>query len=640
MNTFKMAWTLLKNNFKLYKFYLVVLTMTVAIYYNFLAIHYNPYLDVLNEQYDYARTASSVCSCVLVITVVFFMIHANNFFYKQRFKEIGIYLLMGIKNSKIGCIFAIESVMVGCIALSVGIGIGVIFSKLFFMLLTRAMILKAQIPFYIPIKAIRTLILIFGIILIMLAIKNYRMVKKGKLIDMLNATKKEQELPSFKWQRGILGITCIGIGYGLAWNIERANSFFGDVSIPILILVCIGTYLFFGSFMGIILDRCVKNKNLIYKGSRIISFSNTLFRLGSHYRSYAMTAILCAATVTAFGGSLALRQYADQNVVVEAPYSISYIGNDNATNQSIISTINASSHKIILMHRTHMLKQQVVPQKNTTYIEGVQIVTSYSEVLNVLQKLGFAKYEKILENIKPNIKEVIKIPHAMGSSVRHEKNIYTIGDKTYILKQQVKMPFTGEIPGIGLCPVYILSDEAYENLKVGKEEIILNGINITNPEDSMGLVLKLAGIVPGGTNNLNTFVGQYEYKYYLVGAFYFLGLVMTIVFVIATFSTIYFKILSDAIYDKNQYGMLIKIGTSKEELVKSIRMQVGMAFILPAILGISHGSVAVSILEAFMQCSFKKSIFLAVVAFAGIMGVFYIIITKKYIQVISEGEKL
>jgi putative ABC transport system permease protein len=55
LNVFKISWLLFKNNLKLYRFYLGVLILATAIYYNFLAVNYNPYLKVLGEQYVFAQ---------------------------------------------------------------------------------------------------------------------------------------------------------------------------------------------------------------------------------------------------------------------------------------------------------------------------------------------------------------------------------------------------------------------------------------------------------------------------------------------------------------------------------------------------------------------------------------------------------
>ena len=192
MNAFKIAWLLFKNNLRLYQFYLAVLTVSTAIYYNFLAVSYNPYLQVLNEQYVFARTASSLCSIIIFLTIMSFMYHANNFFYRLRYKEIGTYMLMGIPSGKIGAVFALESMLLGVTALVIGLPVGVLFSKLFFMMLGKAMILDTQIPFYIPVRAIGLLLLIMAFIIMVMGLKNYFVVRSSRLIEILNAAKKSR----------------------------------------------------------------------------------------------------------------------------------------------------------------------------------------------------------------------------------------------------------------------------------------------------------------------------------------------------------------------------------------------------------------------------------------------------------------
>lgn len=186
-----------------------------------------------------------------------------------------------------------------------------------------------------------------------MGLKNYWTVRRSKLIDILNAAKKEQSMPRIRWIRGALGVACIAAGYYLALNILRLEINFLLTSVLIVILVCIGTYFFFGSFLAIILNALIRKKKIIYKGSRLVSFSNTLFRLRTHYRSLSMTAILCAATLAALSGSLALKYFADANAAMEAPYSISYINQDEATDRKIKEMIQDSPRKILGQNRSH-----------------------------------------------------------------------------------------------------------------------------------------------------------------------------------------------------------------------------------------------------------------------------------------------
>lgn len=639
MNAFKISWLLFKNNLKLYQFYLRVLIITTAIYYNFLAVNNNPYMQVLNQQYSYVRAASSLCSMILLLTVLSFMFHANNFFYKLRYKEIGTYILMGIPGSKVGTVFALESILLGGISIITGLPVGMLFSKLFFMLLGKAMILDTQIPFYIPLKAISTLLLVLGGIILLMGLKNYWMVRRSKLIEILNAAKKEQSLPKIKWIRGIMGVACIAAAYYMALNILDLEMDFIQATVLILVLICIGTYFFFGSFLAIILTMLIQKKKVIYKGSRLVSFSNTLFRLGTHYRSLSMTAILCAATFAAFSGSMALKYFADTNTAVEAPYSISFTNQDEATNQKIKELVQESPHRILVEHQSHFLTGKVTYNDGSGEKTETCLITSYSEVKKSLMVTRPGNYQQILKGFDLRDNETVSILHSnlVFSGISRAGEPHVIQGKSYTLKKEVKIPFIGELQGIGQYDTYIITDKQYDELKENGEEMMLYGINITDPEDSMSLVEKIAGVMKNPRDNLNSFAGQYQYKYYLIGAFYFMGLVMAVVFVISTFSTMYFKILSDAILDREQYKILMKIGMTEQEIEKSIFTQVGMAFILPALLGMVHGIMAIKALESFIHYQFTGSILVGAGVLILAMAGFYLFISRKYQNMVVKG---
>ncbi len=643
MSAFKISWLLFKNNLRLYKFYLAVLILSTAIYYNFLAVNYNPYLKVLDEQYVFAQVASSLCSIILFLTVLSFMLHANNFFYKLRFKEIGTYMLMGIPCSKVGTVFALESMMLGGTAMLIGLPVGLLFSKLFFMLLGKAMILNIRIPFYIPIKAVSLLILIFAFIILLMGMVNYWMVRRSKLIEIMNASKKEQSLPKIRWIRGFMGVFCILTAYYLAVNILNLPFDlplnFMETSVLILILIIIGTYFVFGSFLAIILKALIANKRVIYKGSRLVSFSNTLFRLGTNYRSLAMTAILCAATLAAFSGSLALKYFADTNATVEAPFSITYMSQGEATNQRIKALIQESPHQILTEHETHFVKGRVSYRNGLAEQIETCLITGFSEVKQSLMVTRPGNYREIIADIEPLDNETVSILHAnlVFSGISYIGDHLVIQGREYILKKEVKIPFIGEMHDIGCYQTYIVTDEQFDELKKNNPVMSLYGINITDPEDSITLVQKIAGVMKNPGGNLNSYAGQFQYKYYLIGAFYFMGLVMTLVFMISTFSTLYFKILSDAILDREQYKILMKIGMTEKDIAVSIYTQLSIAFLLPSLLGLMHGVMAIKALESFIHYQFTGCILAGVGILILAMTGFYVLMGKKYKNMVVRG---
>ncbi|MFK8318552.1 FtsX-like permease family protein, partial [Bacillus velezensis] len=185
---------------------------------------------------------------------------------------------------------------------------------------------------------------------------------------------------------------------------------------------------------------------------------------------------------------------------------------------------------------------------------------------------------------------------------------------------------------------YVLNDNDYKELRKKNQEIVLNGVRITDEKESREVVNRIKEVVPGGDTNVNGKNQSFTWEYYALGQFFFLGLIMSLVFILATFSTIYFKILSDAFTDREQYSMLKKIGMSKKEVQRSVYLQVGIAFLLPVIVGALHSIVAMNMLEQIMNVKFTIPILCGIGLFVFIMVAFYIGLCKNYTKLVYEEQ--
>ena len=603
MNSFKIAYKLLKNNMSIYGFYLVVLVITVVTYYNFAAVQYNDKFVELANHLQTAMIPSLTCGFVLICTVVFFMWHANGFFFKQRQKEIGIYMLAGVSSSKIGRVYAIESILLGGLSLLIGLPVGILLSKLFLMLLGKSMLVEGQLPFTVSLNAIIQLMVVFGVIFLFLGIKNYRTIKKSQLINMVNAVKQRNTLPKLNYFKGVLGILLILTGYISGLNLKRWDLDLLGSSMTAVVAVCTGTYLIFGSLLTILFSKLSKNKKFVYKNSRLVSVSNIFFRLKGNYRSYAMTAILVASTVTALSVSMSFKQYMDNHVMIEAPYSFSYESNYKGIKDKVIGVIENSSHRLIGINEVQFCITDIeyLNKNKKVQFSKAAIVTSYSQIKKTLEYLKYENRESVLKRLKPKENEAVLISEAstIAPPLALKNTQIRINGKDYFIKEGTQVPFTGNVPGLGSEKTYILNDDEYIRICANLSPITLNGFNVTEPENTAELIADISKILSEEAKKVNPYLNQYIWEYYAMGIFYFLGLIMSLVFMLATLSTIYFKLLSEAFMDREQYTMLRKIGMSKEEVQKSVYVQMAIAFLLPVIIGIIHSIIAMKMLEKF-----------------------------------------
>lgn len=620
MSSFKIAIMNFKRNIKTYSLYLMAMIFSVAAYYNFLSMRYNPQFLEFKEVSTYVEGTSYTASMFMIMFLIFFIAYSSNFFLSQRKKEIGVYAFMGIDNYKIALIFASEGLLLGILSLAIGLIVGILFSKLFMMILAKVALLDMTIKFFISKKAIVGTIIAYSIILTITFLKGYFDIVRTNLIDLLNSLKKEEELPKVNYFKGIASIIIIGVAYFIAVNYEKLGF---DITFLVTVLLIVwGTYWLFGSFFSMVIRHYINKKSYLYKGVNIISVSNIAFRIKNNYRTLAAVAVLITTCITCFGTVSSLKYYVGENHKIEVPYTISYISNDEEEIKKVDEIVENSNHKVELKEKANFL---YVPDREV-------VVLKFSDFENILSDLKVENGEKITSKFNLAKGEAIYIerPKTMMSTLEKQKSI-AIGDEKYNIKINTKVPLLGN--GVSF-PCIVVNNEEYEVLKSQFDESGFNGIILDNPDDTKDLIFKLAETLPRESNLYGYWVAGATF-YDFAGIIYFVGAFLSLVFVFATGSIIYFKTLSESFRDKNKYEILKKLGTTDFEIYKSVSKQVGIFFILPLIVGAIHSTVAISVLSDLMNYSLIVPTIISIVVFAIVYGIFYIFTTKKFISVVE-----
>ncbi len=598
----------------------MAMIFSVAAYYNFLSMRYNPQFLEFKEVSTYVEGTSYTASMLMIMFLIFFIAYSSNFFLSQRKKEIGVYAFMGIDNYKIALIFASEGLLLGILSLAIGLIVGILFSKLFMMILAKVALLDMTIKFFISKKAIVGTIIAYSIILTITFLKGYFDIVRTNLIDLLNSLKKEEELPKVNYFKGIASIIIIGVAYFIAVNYEKLGF---DITFLVTVLLIVwGTYWLFGSFFSMVIRHYINKKSYLYKGVNIISVSNIAFRIKNNYRTLAAVAVLITTCITCFGTVSSLKYYVGENHKIEVPYTISYISNDEEEIKKVDEIVENSNHKVELKEKANFL---YVPDREV-------VVLKFSDFENILSDLKVENGEKITSKFNLAKGEAIYIerPKTMMSTLEKQKSI-AIGDEKYNIKINTKVPLLGN--GVSF-PCIVVNNEEYEVLKSQFDESGFNGIILDNPDDTKDLIFKLAETLPRESNLYGYWVAGATF-YDFAGIIYFVGAFLSLVFVFATGSIIYFKTLSESFRDKNKYEILKKLGTTDFEIYKSVSKQVGIFFILPLIVGAIHSTVAISVLSDLMNYSLIVPTIISIVVFAIVYGIFYIFTTKKFISVVE-----
>ena len=594
MSVFNIAYNNFKNNIKVYTMFFISMIFSVVILSNFLIMMDGEAMKVLGDMNEeYSKIILQVITVILVIFMFFFIWYASNIFLRNRKKEIGIYAFMGLDSSVIGKIYFIEMMLIGVSASIIGTTIGVVLSKFFQIVVFKIADFNIDVTFNVSLNSIIYTVAIFMCIFLFMSIKGFISIVRSKIVDLLNANKKQEKMPKVNfliYVIGIISLFLIGYGYYLV-NEEAMNA------LKTLVLVCIGTYGLFGAVFPIVFNFLINRKSILYKGSNIVTINNLAYRFKKNYTIYATIAILTATTTTVLGTAFSMKttyENSQRNITL---YSLALSSTDEFNSEEIADKLKEVGEEKYSLN-TKVLKVNSTLKDVPQYQNDEYIVVSYDNLSNILKANGDEKdLDKFNEEmVEGNNVIYIERPGTLMSFLANTNDI-TLNDVKFNVSESTRIRVFGE--ALNYSTIVVNNDE-YEKLKETATEINFYGIKIENEENIINVIDEI-----GKNLNLETthgFYGQFELKtiewvkfVYAIGGFLFL------VMALAEASIIYIKIYSDANEDKQKYKTLLSIGASKKDISKSISREVALFYFIPLVVGAIHSYFAINALADFMK---------------------------------------
>ena len=637
MDSLKLAFFNVKNNIKLFKFNVISMVFAIAVFFNFFSLIFNPSLNLADTDKLSIKVTLYMTSIILVFFILFFILYSNSFFLKQRKKEIGIYTFMGVDNSKIAVVFAIEEILLGVVSLILGLFFGMVFQKAFLMLLTKIAAFKSSVTFYLSIKSVIITSVVFILIFSLAALRGFMTISRSKLINLLNAEKHEDKLLKTRYFTGIMAIVLILIGYFFSGRIFT-EEFFTNSSIVILSII-IGTFLLFSSFLSVVVKFMKNSKGILYSGTNIISISNIAYRIRYNYRTLACITIIVATTITSIGAAFSVQHMFNSIKRVAYPYSFSYVSSDSRVNARVLDTISGTKHKILLNLETNFLSFNSEGNKEFPKNHPVIKLSDFNRIISSLKVENKEEIIASAKGLEDGTAFAVESSNDSGFTNNQGLDMYGLNIK---VKKTINAPLLG---GRFQYNTIILTDNDYykfkENcykLETAEKEKLFTGIVVSNQEDSLELSKKLAAI-PELKDNFTSYVVYCNLFNEVIGVVKFAGIFLGVVFMLSTASIMYMKLMSDAIGDKKKYEILMKLGISEGELYRAVSKQVGLSYTLPLIIGAMYAFMGIGVLQKFLnkylEISLLKPFIVSLAIYTIIYIGFYILTTRKFVDMVK-----
>ena len=585
---------------------------------------------------------------VITVFAVIFLFYTNSFLIKRRKREFGLFNILGMEKKHLSIVIALESMIVFLVSMVLGIGIGILLDKAFYLLIAK--MLNASIPlgFYISYQSIVNSIILFLIIFVLMYVFSLIQINLSNPIELLHGDQHGEKEPKTKWLLALIGLICLGTGYYMSVSIQDPVTAFAFFMVAV-ILVVIGTYMLFTAGSIVILKLLRKNKRYYYKTNHFISVSNMIYRMKQNAVGLGNICILSTMVLVMLSTTISL--WVGMNDIIETrfPRDITVSINSVDSNQALY-TIDDMNYAIEqagiqtedeLVYRT--LSVSAFNQGNT-YTFGNENM-SLQDISNVVV-LYFITLDDYNRTEGTNVSlapdEVLVFPS--GKQFDHKtidiaSNTFKVkgildsikADSNYSANLQNSM-FVVVDSMDTLFMIDDLQKQAY-----GDNASYIHTSYDFNLSKSEGMSVKeatdaLIANYPGDTTYMmvDTQEGNYEDLLSLYASFLFIGIFLSFLFIMATVLIMYYKQITEGYEDKKRFEIMQKVGLNKREVKKTINSQVLTVFFLPLVVAAIHIVFAFPMIEKMLRLLYLDNTNLYIMTTVICFGVFALVYVLIY----------
>ena len=675
MMLFKLSLKNIRKSFKDYAIYFFTLILGVAIFYVFNAIDSQTVLlnvtSSTREIIDLMVNMLSGVSVFVSFILGFLIIYASRFLMKRRNKEFGIYLTLGMSKGKISKILLLETLIIGIISLVIGLVVGVGASQLMSVLVANSFEADlTEFTFVFSSSAMIKTIIYFGIMYLLVMIFNVINVGRCKLIDLIYANKKNEEVkmknPVVCTIVFIISVCALGYAYYLVTAGVDTLTGANDIFIPI-ILGCVSTFFIFWSLSGLILKIVMSFKNLYYKGLNSFVLRQISSKVNTMVFSMTVICLMLFVTICVFSSSLSIKNSMTANLVELAPVDVELSKTRNISEEYAYET---GYSEVLRQDSFRSIEESLnlVDFDVNHYFKDITTVYTYvSDDFTFEDTLGSAA--STIKSEYPIFtyhapEEIMKLSDYNKVAWLYGNTEYALNSNEYMIiadfestmemrNEALKTNPSINVFGVTLMPKYDECQDGFvrisnSHINTGiivvpdsivdesylEREILLANYKADSEEGKQAIEDTLMAIenhpYSGNiTMNASTKISIYEASVGLGAMVTFIGLYLGIIFLISSAAILALKELSESTDNKERYQMLRKIGTDEGMINRALFKQIAIFFSVPLILAIIHSIFGIEfckyILMTFGEEEMTKSITMTAIFLIIIYGGYFLI---------------
>ena len=668
---FKLSIKNMRKTIKDFAIYFLTLVLGVAIFYMF---------NSLDSQEAMMQVSSSTRELIkLMITMLGFVsvfvavilglliVYANNFLINRRKKEFGTYMMLGMSKGQISRILLIETIFVGIISLIVGLVIGVFASQFMSVLVGKLFAADmSKFEFVFSKDACIKTCIYFAVMYIAVMIFNTFTISRYKLINLLNASKKNEQIKIKNLWVCILvfiiGVVILGYAYyKVTGGVNELST--ADTILPIILMGIVGTILVFWSVSGFILKLVQLRKNIYLKDVNMFVLRQLHNKINTTLVSMSIICLMLFMTITILSSALSLNNTMRKDLEDTTPVDINLYKTANLPENEKMSKAQIEDSRKTMLQTLEdngfdmtKLKDVVeIPVYATNELTWRDTLSPvYDEVKQQFPNLLYETAEEIVKvsdynkvarlygNTEYQLKDDEYIILCDFDNMKNLRNkalkadsTITIAGKEYKSKYDECQNGYIYMAGSHINNGIILVPDSCNLTEDMKEETFLAAnYNATTEEEKEEIEKICTGeTVSEFSKNLNekditidgmTKIAIIESSLGVSTIVLFIAIYLGIIFLIASSAILALKQLTESSDNKQRYAILRKIGADEKMINEALFKQIGIFFLMPLVLAIIHSIFGIQFVMTIMSVlADAKELLPSAIATAVIIGVIY-----------------
>ncbi len=674
----RLAWDGLRKNKRLFTPYLLTCICMVMMFYILSFLGSPETCALLPRGSNTTGKILNLGSFVIFVFSAIFLYYTNSFLVRRREREFGLYNVLGMNKRNLARIVTWESLITAVLSLVLGLALGIVLSKLAELGLVNMLGGDINYRIRIDVDSLTRALGLYAIIFAVIWLSTVVRVGRSSAVALLRSESVGEKPPKANWLLGLAGVVILAAAYYLAVSITNPLDAIVWFFVAV-ILVIIGTYLLLVAGSVLLCRVLQKNKKYYYRPEHFVSVSSMAYRMKRNGAGLASVCIIATMILVMISSSSCLYFGAEDALMTRYPRETNVtLGAQNA------AQLEDANLDIFRKGIADFAAEQGVPVENVQdyrfinvsglldgdtaqcYYRRAGASVSYADIRDfyIISAKDYAA--KTGESVSLADDEALLLTNKCS----YNRDTLTLSMEDVSHTWRVKAVKDGSIvpPSVGGLIAQI-------TLVVNDPASAVEGFRTRDKDDMALLQFKwIYGFDTGLDDEasmeleceLTSAVGQlapeepedesFGYSYLMTnsraeagddfygsyGALFFIGIMLTLVFMLAAVLILYYKQISEGYEDQKRFEIMQKVGMTKKEIRRSINSQLLTVFFLPLLLAGVHLAFAFPMIRRLLELFSLYNVGLFVTttlvsfgAFALLYTIVYRLTAKAYYNIVS-----